>query len=56
MISKIIVEILCKWNSYAFFYFEPNSYILYSLSDEKVGLQNIIIDIFFKSNSIFLLF
>ena len=33
-ISKIILEILLKSNSYVFYYFESNSYVFYCLSDK----------------------
>ena len=51
MISKIILEILLKSNSYAFYYFESNSYVLYCLRDEKVRISKIILEILLKSNS-----
>ena len=56
-ISKIILGILCKWIPYVFFHFESNSYVLYCLSDEKVRIFKIILEIeflcflLFKSNS-----
>ena len=51
MISKIILEILCKWVSYVFVNFESNSYVLCCLSDEKVIISKIILEILLKSNS-----
>ena len=51
MISKIILEILCKWVSYVFFNFESNFYVLYCLSDAKVIISKIILEILLKSNS-----
>ena len=51
MISKVFVEILCKWISNVFFYFESISYVLYRSSDEKVRISKIILEFFFKSNS-----
>ena len=66
MISKIILEILLKSNSYVFYYFEWNSYVLYCLSDGKVVISMIIFEILckwisyvffsFESNSYIILF
>ena len=47
-ISKIFLEILLKSNSYFFYYFKSNSYVLYCLSDEKVMISKIILEILCK--------
>ena len=39
------------FNSYVFFYFKSYSYVLYCLSDEKVIISKIIVEILKKSNS-----
>ena len=38
-------------DSYVFFYFKSNSYVLYYLSDEKVTISKTILEILLKSNS-----
>ena len=38
-------------NSFVFFYFDSKSYVLYCLSDEKVRISKIIVEILLKSNS-----
>ena len=45
MISKITVEIKLKSNSYEFFYFESNFYVLYCLSDDKVMISKITVEL-----------
>ena len=51
MILKINVEILCKWISYVFLYFESNSFVLYCLSGYKVRIRKIIVGILCKWNA-----
>ena len=51
MISKIIVEILCKYISYVCFYIELISYVLYCLGDGKVRISKITLEILLKSKS-----